>query len=104
MSKRASTNGGTNASQRALEAAIHAMRMQQPVEAERRSAEVLASDANHVLALQIFGHALLLQDRAGEAIAPLERAAKHSDDPAIETLLATALAGGGRRDEALAQL
>ncbi|MDB5628566.1 MAG: hypothetical protein JWQ51_906 [Tardiphaga sp.] len=104
MSKRASKNSGTNASQRALDAAIHAMRMQQPVEAERRSAEVLASDANHVLALQIFGHALLLQNRAGEAIAPLERAAKHSDDPAIETLLATALAGGGRRDEALAQL
>jgi Flp pilus assembly protein TadD len=47
---------------------------------------------------------LLLQNRADEAVVPLERAAHRSGDPAIETLLATALAAAGRSDDAFAQL
>jgi Tfp pilus assembly protein PilF len=45
-----------------------------------------------------------MQNRPAEAIPPLERAARRSDDPKIETLLAAALAAAGRRDEALDQL
>jgi Flp pilus assembly protein TadD len=45
-----------------------------------------------------------MQNRAADAIAPLERAARRSGDPSTETLLATALGADGRGDEALDQL
>ena len=80
------------------------MRMQRPLEAERLAADVLKSDRGNALAAQILGRALLMQNRAEEAIVPLERAARRSDDPTVETLLAAALAGVGRSDEALDQL
>jgi tetratricopeptide (TPR) repeat protein len=91
-------------SSQALERAVLAMRMQRPDEAERLASEVLKSDRGNALAGQILGHALLMQYRADEAIVPLERAARRSDDPASETLLAAALAGAARTDEALEQL
>jgi Flp pilus assembly protein TadD len=81
-----------------------AMRMQRPHEAESLAASVLKSDRGNALAAQILGHALLMQNRAEEAIVPLERAARRSEDPSAETLLAAALAAAGRSDEALAQL
>jgi Flp pilus assembly protein TadD len=81
-----------------------AMRMQRPDEAESLAAGVLKSDRGNALAAQILGHALLMQNRAEEAIVPLERAARRSDDPSAETLLAAALAAVGRSDEALEQL
>jgi tetratricopeptide (TPR) repeat protein len=93
-----------SASNQALESAVLALRMQRPFEAERLAADVLKSNRGNVLAGQVLGHALLMQNRADEAIVPLERAARRSDDPAIETLLAAALAGAGRSDEALDQL
>jgi tetratricopeptide (TPR) repeat protein len=93
----------TPASQ-ALERAILAMRMQQPHEAEQLAAGVLKSDRGNVLAAQIVGRALLMQNRAEEAIVPLERAARRSDDPSTETLLAAALAAAGRSEDALEQL
>jgi tetratricopeptide (TPR) repeat protein len=80
------------------------MRMQRPLEAERLAADVLKSDRGNVLAAQILGRALLIQNRADEAIVPLERAARRSDDPMVETLFAAALAAVGRGDEALDQL
>jgi tetratricopeptide (TPR) repeat protein len=88
----------------ALESAALALRMQRPDEAERLASEVLKSNRGNALAAQILGRALLMQNRAAEAIVPLERAARRSDDPAIETLLAQALIAAGRRDEALDQL
>jgi predicted Zn-dependent protease len=91
-------------SSQALERAVLAIRMQRPDEAERLASEVLKSDRGNALAGQILGHALLMQNRADEAIVPLERAARRSDDPAIETLFAAALAGAARTDEALEQL
>jgi Flp pilus assembly protein TadD len=93
------TNSGTP-----LESAVLALRMQRPEEAERLAAGVLKSNRGNVLAAQVLGRALLMQNRAAEAIVPLERAARRSDDPAIETELAIALAAAGRRDEALDQL
>ena len=74
--------------------------MQRPDEAERITAEVLKANRGNARAARVLGQALLMQNRPAEAIAPLERAARRSGDPAIETLLATA----GCRDEALDQL
>jgi tetratricopeptide (TPR) repeat protein len=96
--------GRPNANDQALERALLALRMQRPDEAERISADVLKANRGNPRAAQVLGQALLMQNRAAEAIAPLERAARRSGDPAIETLLATALAAAGRRDEALDQL
>jgi tetratricopeptide (TPR) repeat protein len=88
----------------ALESAVLALRMQRPDEAERLAAGVLKSNRGNALAAQVLGRALIMQNRAAEAIDPLQRAARRSDDPATETLLATALAAVGRRDQALEQL
>src|SRR5450755_807505 len=105
MSKRPPPHSGRpNSAGQALESAVLAMRMQRPLEAERLAADVLKSDRGNALAAQVLGRALLMQNRADEAIVPLERAARRSDDPAIETLLAAALAAAGRSDEALDQL
>jgi tetratricopeptide (TPR) repeat protein len=107
MSKRPphpSTAQGPSPSNRALESAVFALRMQRPNEAERLASGVLKSNRGNALAAQVLGRALLMQNRAAEAIVPLERAAHRGDDPAIETLLAGALAAAGRFDEALDQL
>jgi Flp pilus assembly protein TadD len=105
MSKRPPPHSGRpNSASQALESAVLAMRMQRPLEAERLAADVLKSDRGNALAAQILGRALLMQNRADEAIVPLERAARRSDDPTVETLLAAALAAVGRSDEALDQL
>jgi len=87
-----------------LEQATGALRMQRPDEAERLAATVLKSDRGNVLAAQVLGTALLMRDRPSEAIDPLRRAARRGNDPAIETLLAKALAAVGRGDEAFDQL
>lgn len=91
-------------SSQVLENATLALRMRRPDEAERLVFGVLKSDRGNLLAAQILGRALLMQNRAKEAIVPLERAARRSDDPEIETLLAVALAAIGRGDEALDRL
>jgi tetratricopeptide (TPR) repeat protein len=87
-------------SDQALEQARLAIQHQRPGDAERLAADVLESDPANIGAAQALGTALLMQDRPGEAIAPLEMAARRSDDPVIETLFARALARAGRGDEA----
>lgn len=81
-----------------------AFQMGRPDEAERIASAVLKANRGNILAAQILGQALLMQDRAAEALDPLRRAAKRSEDANIETLLAAALNAAGERDEALAQL
>ena len=93
-----------NAADAALERATLALQMGSPGEAERLADGVLKANRSHSAAAVILGQALLMQNRSVEAITPLERAARRSDDPKIETLLAAALAASGRRDEALEQL
>lgn len=93
-----------NAADAALDRAALALQMGNPGEAERLADGVLRANRSHSGAAVILGQALLMQNRPLEAITPLERAARRSDDPKIETLLAAALAAGGRRDEALEQL
>jgi tetratricopeptide (TPR) repeat protein len=88
----------------AIERADFALRMQRPDEAERLAAGVLKSDRGNSMAAHVLGRALIMQNHAAEAVVVLERAARRSNDPAIETLLAGALAATGRRDDALEQL
>src|SRR5262245_40642969 len=88
----------------ALERAVLALQMRRPDEAERLASEVLKADRGNVAAAQILGRALLVQNRIAEAIIPLEKAARRSEDPAIETLLGGVLASAGRSDEAIAKL
>jgi Flp pilus assembly protein TadD len=104
MSKRPPPPHRPSASDHALERATLALQMRRPNEAEWIAADVLKANRGHVVAATILGRALMMQNRAGEAIAPLERAARRSGDPGIETLLAAALGAAGRRDEALDQL
>lgn len=96
--------GRRNPGDEALERAVVALQMRRPGEAERLAAGVLRANRNNHIAAKVLGWALLAQNRAGEAIAPVERAARRSNDPEIETVLAVALAATGRQQEALDQL
>jgi len=75
-----------------------------PDDAERLARGVLARVPQHPAALQLLGCALLLQGHPRQAVAPLERAVRASQDPTMETQLAIALRQSGRTDDALARL
>jgi Flp pilus assembly protein TadD len=76
----------------------------QPHDAERLARNVLGRLPQHPTALHLLGCALLLQGHPRQAVAPLERAARASQDPTIETQLAIALRQSGRTDDALIRL
>src|SRR6516164_7331257 len=76
----------------------------QPHDAERLARNVLDRIPQHPTALHLLGCALLLQGHPRQAVTPLERAARASQDPTIETQLAIALRQTGRTDDALARL
>ena len=78
--------------------------MQRFAEAEQIAADVLRASRTDNAAAAILAQALMAQNRAEEAIAPLEKAARRSGEAAIETLLGAALGGAGRRPEAIEQL
>jgi tetratricopeptide (TPR) repeat protein len=84
--------------------ALSALNARRPRDAERIAAEVLKADPRHSRALHVFGCALLMQGRPGEAIAPLEGAARGRQDPEVETQLAVALRQAEQSDEALQRL
>lgn len=88
----------------ALERAGLALNGSQFVEAEQLALRVPKSNWGNVPAAQILGQSLLLQDRPQDAIRLLARAARLSEDPAAETLLARALAAVDRLDESLNHL
>ena len=73
-------------------------------DAERLARNVLGRIPQHPTALHLLGCALLLQGHPRQAVTPLERAARASQDPTIETQLAIALRQTGRTDDALARL
>ena len=87
-----------------LRRAMSAIQSQRPDEAARLTQDVLNKNPSHPNALHLFGYALLMQERAEEAIAPLEKAFRSLRDPAIETQLAIALRKAGRTDDALNRL
>lgn len=85
----------------ALQKAALALQNDRPQEAERIAGEVLKANAGNVDAAKFLGYALLMQGRADEAVAPLEKAARASRNPEIETQLAIALRHVGKNDKAL---
>src|SRR4051812_5170718 len=94
----------STAGNQALEKAIFAFQMQRFDEAERLASGVLNSNRGNILAVQVLGRALIMQNRHAEAMAPLQNAARRGSDPEVDTLLAVVLAAAGRDDEALDQL
>jgi predicted Zn-dependent protease len=97
-------DAATLAVQQALQAAVTALMAERFGEAERIAAAILKDYPDQVAAAGILGRALLLQNRAAEAVPVLEHAVRVGNDPQVETQFADALAETGRRDEALAQL
>jgi tetratricopeptide (TPR) repeat protein len=75
-----------------------------PQEAQRIAHQILKIDPRHAQALHILGCALLMQDRAADALAPLEDAARTLRDPETDTLLAIAFRRLGRNEDALSRL
>jgi len=84
----------------ALQRANLAIQNDRPADAERLAGEILKANAGQLEATKILGYALLMQGRAEEALAPLEKAARTSRDPEVETLLAIALRQAGHSDGA----
>jgi tetratricopeptide (TPR) repeat protein len=87
-----------------LQRALYALQSNRPGDAERIAAEILKSDPKHSRALHILGCAMLMQDRAEDALAPLEAAARERRDPEVDTQLAMALRQVGRNEDALSRL
>ena len=88
----------------ALVAALEALRAGRAADAERLAAGVLRTDEDDLLAIKVMAQALLLQGRAGEAVATLQPAMRDAQDPDAETLLARALFAAGRDDAAFGAL
>jgi len=87
-----------------LQWAAAAINHGQPDDAERFARSVLTRTSQHPKALYLLGCALVQQNRAAEAIAPLERAARAMQDATVETQLGIALRKIGRIDDALLRL
>jgi len=87
-----------------LRRAMSAIQSQRPDEALRLTQDILNKNPSQPNALHLYGYALLMQGRADEAVAPLEKAFRSLRDPAIETQLAIALRKAGRTDDALNRL
>src|SRR6266508_582822 len=87
-----------------LQRATAAINLGRPEDGERFARNVLAGIPQHPKALYLLGRALLQQNRAAQAVAPLERAARALQDPAVETQLGIALREIGRTEDALARL
>lgn len=88
----------------AIERAALALRTGQFADAEQLATEVLRRDRLNTAAVRILAGALLAQNRGGDAIVPLEEAARRDNDPGIEILLGAALGNAGRHAEAIEQL
>ncbi|WP_128929411.1 tetratricopeptide repeat protein [Bradyrhizobium guangxiense] len=87
-----------------LQQAFLALRARQFDIACRLAGEALKSNRTDRNAVLILAHALLGLERAEEAIAPLEKAARQGNDPEIETLLGHALCRARRATDGIAQL
>jgi tetratricopeptide (TPR) repeat protein len=87
-----------------LQQARFALNAKRPQEAQRIAQEILKTDPRHAQALHIFGGALLMQDRAADAVAALEEAVHALRDPETDTLLAIAFRRIGRNEDAFSRL
>jgi thioredoxin-like negative regulator of GroEL len=77
-----------NSRDQALQQASLALRMQQFDRAKQLATDILKSNRTDRSAVLILAHALIAQNRQGEAIVPLERAARRGSDAEIETRIA----------------
>ena len=93
-----------NSRDQALQQASLALRTQQFSRAEQLVTGVLKSNRTDKSAVLILAHALIAQNRQGEAIVPLEKALRRSSDAEIETLLGAALCGSRRSGDGIEQL
>jgi tetratricopeptide (TPR) repeat protein len=98
------SRSGANGGDEALQRAMFALNSGRPGEAERIVTDVLKANPRHILALQVMGGALQMQNRIADAIAPLEMAARGNHDPRIETMLGIALRQADRIEDALSCL
>jgi len=94
----------TNFLAQALQQGADALRNRQFGRAEQIAGDILKSNRTDRNAVLILAHALIGQNRAREAIAPLERTARRSDDGEVETLLGALLCKVGRAADGIAQL
>ena len=103
MSKSPSSpkSGYSAASNPTLQRAELALQMRQLGEAEQLASQIFKANRSNVDAALLLARALMMQNRVDEAIPTLQRAARRGDDARVETLLGAALAGVGRREEAL---
>ncbi len=88
----------------ALQEAIQALRGRQFARAEQIAAFILRTAKTDRAALLVHAHALLGQQRASEAVAPLEKAILRGSDPELETLVGAALCESRRGADGIAQL
>jgi tetratricopeptide (TPR) repeat protein len=95
---------GASAVEADLQWAMGAMNQGRPDDAERFARNVLARIPQHPKALYLLGCALMQQNRAGQAVPALEKAARALQDPAVETGLASALRHIGRAEDAIVVL
>jgi tetratricopeptide (TPR) repeat protein len=84
-----------------LQLGAKALEEQRAPDAERLARDALGRDSRHPGALHLLGVALLAQEHAREAVAPLEQAARQRTSSRIETHLGKALLESGRASEAL---
>jgi tetratricopeptide (TPR) repeat protein len=100
MKNRMQAGHGTSRNE-GLEQARFALDTNRPADAERLAADILKANAGNREAAKILGYALIMLGRVDEAVAVLERAARGSHDPELETQLAIALRRCGRLDDAI---
>jgi tetratricopeptide (TPR) repeat protein len=106
MRKQGRIASAAAASDEAVQRAMAVMQNGRADEAERTLRELLAKGPRRPATLHALGLALLAQRRAGEAVAPLEEAARRQSeqgrpDPVIETNVAVALDQSGRTADAV---
>jgi tetratricopeptide (TPR) repeat protein len=87
-----------------VQQAMSALNAGRPIEAERLGRQALADDPRHTAALRVLGYALLMQDRAQDAVAALGPAVHGNHDPELETELAIALRRAGQHEDAVLRL
>src|SRR3954465_10648224 len=92
------------ATENALREAAAALEAGRAQECEGIARSLIGNRDRDAAALQLLGMALLAQNRASEAVPPLEEAARIRPGAAVETYLATAFKRTARAAEALTLL
>lgn len=87
-----------------VQQAMLALDANRSIEAEQIAREALKAEPRHPGLFRILGYALLMQNRAQDAVAALEPAVHGSHDPELETQFAIALQQAGQHEDAMHRL